>query len=817
MQHCRLAAALGGLVVVSACGDPEPGTKAVDRSALVAPPKGDWAALLETAADTESPEGWIIIQLPADSAARLVEGRLVSEAPGWTPRLEQLRVRVDEFGLAGLDRLFAYKAVEAIEAERQRLIDDRRVDIGDLNLDLITWAPDGVDRVAAARELNELDAVQIAYAMVRVEEAQCADRGFCGDPQPCTDPASCQYEQRYLEREPAGRGIEAKRMWCFDGGRGDGVTIYDLESGWNLDHEELDRVRYLGASPERLALRGVAQESLYYGGIQHGTAVLGELVSRDDGRGTTGIVPEAEAVAVDVLSAPLFGVLPLPIHPLALARAIDDARPGDVILIEQHIPMIPWRSCETNLDQCGYVPMEVLPTVPALIRSATARGIHVIEAAGNGSQDLDDWRYLGRFQRRIFDSGAVMVGATGGDWVTAAPWTNFGSRVDVHGFGNNVVTTGYGDLFDDPGECTPEGARTATGSRQYTTCFSGTSSASPIVTGVVAMLQGIGNANGVTLDPMCVRDVLTETGIDSSASGPAIGPLPASYAALDAMAELPAPPTDLPLEDRQCIDPVLLECQTGADCGAVPYCHATMRGMRCAVPCAGDAACGPGERCMPAWNMDGPVASGAGPLTICSAEPLSQAEMSCLCRATAGLACAGGADVADEDGSPRELPPEYEIDPSIVATLDEPVRWDACERATGRSATVRFDRCAVAESGGGCSMAGASPARGAAVVWLLFAALVAFSRRTLLTDPDGSQSAGAPRAPAWAPHHRGFSRKCRRARQAVRHRVEQCVRRDGFGVARHLLSPIVHEREPVGRPARAALPARRSPSARRPV
>jgi hypothetical protein len=67
-----------------------------------------------------------------------------------------------------------------------------------------------------------------------------------------------------------------------------------------------------------------------------------------------------------------------------------------------------------------------------------------------------------------------------------------------------VVSTGYGDLYG--------GADDAYRTVAYTAEFSGTSSASPIVTGVVACLQGVARAQGGSLDPTTVRSLLRETG-----------------------------------------------------------------------------------------------------------------------------------------------------------------------------------------------------------------------------------------------------------------------------------------------------------------
>jgi hypothetical protein len=89
------------------------------------------------------------------------------------------------------------------------------------------------------------------------------------------------------------------------------------------------------------------------------------------------------------------------------------------------------------------------------------------------------------------------------------------------------MTLGYGDAQSGASENT-----------WYTLRFSGTSSASPIVTGAVACLQGRSIAkNGKPLTPDKVRNILMTTGSPQKA-GPGvpltqrIGPLPHLYNAM---------------------------------------------------------------------------------------------------------------------------------------------------------------------------------------------------------------------------------------------------------------------------------------------
>jgi hypothetical protein len=167
--------------------------------------------------------------------------------------------------------------------------------------------------------------------------------------------------------------------------------------------------------------------------------------------------------------------------------------------------------------------MEWWPDDFAAIRYAVNRGICVIEAAGNGAENLDDpiyntprpgfpsdWR--NPFNRSQRDSGAVIVGAgappPGTNGRNHGPdrsrlgFSNYGSAVDVQGWGREVVTTGYGDL---------QGGSNA--NLHYTERFSGTSSASPIVVGALGCVQGVLRARRrVPLSPARARDLFRASG-----------------------------------------------------------------------------------------------------------------------------------------------------------------------------------------------------------------------------------------------------------------------------------------------------------------
>jgi hypothetical protein len=138
--------------------------------------------------------------------------------------------------------------------------------------------------------------------------------------------------------------------------------------------------------------------------------------------------------------------------------------------------------------------------------------------------DLDSVVYGGWFNP-IHDSGAIMVGAGAVGSHSPLCWSNEGSRVNVHGYGNAVVTTGYGGLFNPTGLC----------DQQYTSGFGGTSSASPMIVGACASLQGISKAKyGVTLTPAQMRATLPYNGTPQGAPLTRnIGPMPDLVQAID--------------------------------------------------------------------------------------------------------------------------------------------------------------------------------------------------------------------------------------------------------------------------------------------
>lgn len=350
----------------------------------------------------------------------------------------------------------------------------------------------GADVQAALADLRALPEVEHAYVA----------------PQPVLPPVTPDFtanQINYFGAAPS--GTENVYARSLAGGRGAGVKVVDLEYDWHFEHEDL------GLSPSILI---TGQRWSDYG-LDHGTAVLGILVGRDNGLGVTGGAPDA---TIRVASPFYFGGY----RPAdAIAVASSQMVAGDVLLLEQQTPG----------PDGGLIPLEWVASVYDAVRLATQAGRVVVEAAGNGGSNLDSPLYGGRFDRNQFNSGAIIVGAGNGENARLS-FSTYGSRVDVQAHGTAVTTTGYGDLFG------------STPNDQYTATFSGTSSASAIVSAGVTVLQGYQKYRGrPVLTSLGMASLLKSTGSPQAGSTTEhIGPKPnlrAGIANLDAPPPIPAP------------------------------------------------------------------------------------------------------------------------------------------------------------------------------------------------------------------------------------------------------------------------------------
>ncbi len=326
-------------------------------------------------------------------------------------------------------------------------------------------------------------------------------------PVPLPNPGNYQSQQGYLN--PAANnptGVDALYAWTQTGGTGTGVTICDLEYSWNYNHADITKAVGSQINPNTITDP--------FNDNNHGTAVLGELVSDNNGWGTTGICYGAGLKTCGTYWGGTWNPAG------AIYYAISSLYAGDVILLEQQ-----WDYTGSG----GYVPLEwYTNTTPgaqtnnavyAAIVNAIANGIHVVEAGGNGNINTGNMTWYG-------NSGAIIVGAggayTGGTYIEGnlqrLSFSSYGPRFDLQGWGENVFTTGYGTYYNTQGP-----------NYYYRADFNGTSSASPIVAGALACVEGyyLANVSATPPTPANMRTWLATYGT-AQVTPPAgnIGPRP---------------------------------------------------------------------------------------------------------------------------------------------------------------------------------------------------------------------------------------------------------------------------------------------------
>ena len=293
---------------------------------------------------------------------------------------------------------------------------------------------------------------------------------------------------------------------------GQGVKIADIEYEWNFEHEEFAGV------PHFKVADGITVGNNPWGHY-HGTAVMGQIVAKNDNSGVTGGAYGADAfLGIPETSVEGGGWN----RPHSIAHALTQLEAGDVFLYEIQI--------STSATNNEYVPAEFMKSVWDLTRTATDAGIIIVATGSNGNQNMDSYtEYMERG-----DSGAIMVGAgTSGVNTAKLGFSTYGSRFDVQAWGQHIVTTGNNGTLNQ---------QSSDINKQYSNSFGGTSGAGPCITNVVVLLQSYAkNKLDRNLTAPELRKLMKENGRPQTTGGH-IGPRPDAYRCLLALKEeIPRP------------------------------------------------------------------------------------------------------------------------------------------------------------------------------------------------------------------------------------------------------------------------------------
>jgi len=300
-------------------------------------------------------------------------------------------------------------------------------------------------------------------------------------------------------------GLDARLTGAWDRGlTGAGVTIGILDDGTQGDHPDLrDAFRNAlswdfgapAARNRRSALRGAPVfDDVGWGGDNHGTAVAGVAAARGgNGIGTTGAAPRAGIAALRMLG----GTAPGRSADQAEAAAI--RYQGQTNAAGQPDPFAPVRwsaGVPIRVKNHSYGPNNPFVTqargtvLPALAVSAAHGVIHVF-SAGN---QREDYPTADSNKIELNTSPQVIVVSALGSDGRIADYSSYGANVFVTAPSSSTgmfsIATTDRSSFDrgynlDPEDADPFLGDTADG--DATSTFGGTSSAAPLVSGIMAL------------------------------------------------------------------------------------------------------------------------------------------------------------------------------------------------------------------------------------------------------------------------------------------------------------------------------------------
>lgn len=440
----------------------------------------------------------IVLKLQDGSRGRAVAGRLEASADG--KDLVPVQALLESFPGLRVDPYIELGESE-LEEMRQEGQESLGQELADLSQYFLVRLDPGADTRWLVQNLQRLPEVEEAYWLPQ-------EIAVAGDiVPPVTGDLTAWQTHTSSYNFPWVRSLP--------GGNAAGISITDVEGSWNLKgmfgdtitHEDLQGLDGQNPSP---AAWDTSSWVNPWGDTHHGTAVLGILGADNDSSGVDGLVPGATLRVSAAYTTSGWRIAD------AIVKAARAMGRGGVILLELQIGGPNSGACGN--PQFGSLPLEYLSAEFNAIRQATALGINVIEPAGNGQQDFDDWANgtpcvaPGHSSYTLFDpnlrsSGAIVAGAT--DQFSQRAWfSNHGRRVDACALGELLATLGYGDLFSGGGDV----------NQLYTATFGGTSGASPQVTAAAAILQAAQNHyHGAFLyPPHALRLLLRTAGTPTS-------------------------------------------------------------------------------------------------------------------------------------------------------------------------------------------------------------------------------------------------------------------------------------------------------------
>jgi len=270
--------------------------------------------------------------------------------------------------------------------------------------------------------------------------------------------------QTYLDAPGSkSQGLNIRAAWQQQV-TGKGGRIHFTDGGLFPNHEDLH------GNPNLIVVNETPNDD-----PRHGTASTGIMLAVKNGRGMTGISHDSELFLYDNRAKDSLG------GSQVLKDLLHQVLPGDIVGVNRQT---------ANVQVLG----TFLPAVHDrawwdVIRQLSQRGAVVVVAAANGTAqgdsgkgtvqnqgvDLAQWPYFSDHG----DADAILVGACHSWDGKPHQYSNYNYRYRMlNAWGDSVATLSYGALQDKTGD-----------DRDYTDAYGGTSSATPLVTGALSLIQ----------------------------------------------------------------------------------------------------------------------------------------------------------------------------------------------------------------------------------------------------------------------------------------------------------------------------------------
>ena len=348
------------------------------------------------------------------------------------------------------------------------------------------------------------------------EEADAASDGI-------GDPPDSGSEDPLFDLQWGHDAVDAPQAWD-EGARGEGARVAILDSGIDADHPDL--APNLNEDLSTSFVEGEDYDIAPGAYFNHGTHVAGTVAAAENGLGTIGVAPEAELMAVKVLSeetgsGSFSGIV----------QGIVHAAEKDADIINMSLgAYFPARQYCDDEGQCvsARETTELINAMKRAMQFAGKEGTTVISSAGNASTNLDAGGSGTHVPSEV--PGSLSISATGPEGWALDPDTNLDEPAFYTNYGQSTT-----DFAAPGGNIDPElegSGRTCTVAGVTDLCASfdlvystvsegwgwaaGTSMAAPHVSGVAAIIAA---ENGGDMKPAQLEAALRGSAEDLGKPG----------------------------------------------------------------------------------------------------------------------------------------------------------------------------------------------------------------------------------------------------------------------------------------------------------